>query len=351
MKAAFFKDVYQFEVRDDVPIAEPEKDSLVLKVDYCSICGSDLHGYKKGLWTAPGLIMGHEYAGTVYKLGPDYDGDLKVGDRITVCGLTSCGKCDMCLHDRPHLCPNMRGAQGAYAEFTTPAYPGSLPMFYKLPDSVSTLAGAMVEPLSVGLHAAKMPVYQSNDTIVVIGAGMIGLCTMQCARALNAGATIIQIDLSDMRLEKALELGADYAINPTKVDDVYAEIEKITGPQPQAYGHPGLVDVVFECCGLDATVKQAQDLCKGGGYVISVAVAEEEVRPAMLNQIVQKELIWRGSYAYKCEFAESIQLLAKGAVDVEALVSHTFKLDDITEAFETQMDTKNSIKVVMDCRS
>jgi threonine dehydrogenase-like Zn-dependent dehydrogenase len=349
MKAAVYKGIGEFEVTD-VPVIEPEDEQLLLKIDYCSICGSDLHSYKHGVWTAPGTIMGHEYAGTVAKLGPGTPPDIQVGDRITVCNLTPCGVCDKCANMVPHLCPNMRGAPGGYAEYATPAKPGTLKMFYKLPDNVSTLEGAMIEPLSVGVRAAKMAKYRMNSTVVVFGAGTIGLCTMQAARTISGASTIIQIDISQKRLDLAKELGADYIINAGEVDDVFAAIQEITGPVSQPYGHPGLADVVLECAGSVATLKLAQEVVNAGGTLVSVALPESAIEIDM-PMLIQKEVTWKGSYAYIYDFEESIALLASGKVQLKPLVSDIYKLDDINEAFARQMDTKNSIKVLMDCRS
>lgn len=348
MKAAFYKGIREFEVKD-VPYQEPGEGQALLRIDYCSVCGSDLHGYTHGLWTAPGVIMGHEYAGTIEKVGPNFQSDINVGDRVTVCGLTPCGVCDKCVKGFYHLCPNMRGAQGAYAEYTTPASPGVLKMFFKLPDNVSTLEGSMIEPLSVGLHAAKLAKYNMNETIVVLGAGTIGLMTSQCVKAMCGASKVIQVDISAKRLEMAKELGIDYVINAAEVDDLYAEIEKITGPCKNPYGHPGLVDIVFECAGIPTTVNQAQQLAKGGGQIISVAITEVK-HEIDLNALVQKEITWKGSYAYIHEYAESIAMLSAGKVKVKPLVTDIFKIDDIHAAFDKQLDTKNSIKVVLDCR-
>jgi L-iditol 2-dehydrogenase len=349
MKAAIYKGIREFEV-EDVPVIEPGDGQILLKVDYCSICGSDLHGYTQGMWTAPGVIMGHEYAGTIAKLGPNPPSDLQAGDRITICGLTPCGVCDKCANMTPHLCPNMQGAPGAYAEYTTPARPGALKMYYKLPDNISTLEGSMIEPLSVGVRAAKMAKYSMNSKIVVFGAGTIGLCAMQAARTISGASKIIQIDISQKRLDLAKELGADHIINASEVDDVYAAIQEITGPVPQPYGHPGLVDVVLECAGSPATLRQAQEIVNAGGTIVSVALPESTIEIDM-PMLIQKEIAWKGSYAYIYDFEESIALISSGKVRLKPMVSDIYKLDDINEAFEKQMDTKNSIKVLMDCRS
>jgi L-iditol 2-dehydrogenase len=277
MKAAVYKGIESFEI-ENIPVIDPGNGQLLLKIDYCAICGSDLHAYKIGQDVTPGSIIGHEYAGTIVEIGPDVDPNLKVGDRITVCAMSPCGMCDKCISGHPNICPNKTYTKGgAFAEYTTPPPQGSIPMYYKLPDNVSTLEGAMIEPLSVGVHAAKKVNYGMYSDIVVFGAGTIGLCAMMAVKAISPTARVFQVDISEPRLELAKKLGADFVINSAQVGDVYKAVEDIVGPKKNSYGHPGLVDAVIECAGVPFTCDMAQKIVNSGGQIIQVALNEVDI--------------------------------------------------------------------------
>jgi len=348
MKVAIYRGIREFEVTD-IPIPTLADGEVLIKVDYCSICGSDLHGFTKGLWTAPGLIMGHEYSGTIVELGPNPAPGVEIGQKVCVNALTPCGSCDACRKGHPNLCTNMRGGHGAFAEYIKVVKQGGLHMMHLLPENVSTKEGSMMEPLSVALRGVKRAKIDLDATVAVFGAGTLGIMVSQVLKSIGA-VRVIQIDISAKRLEVAKSIGVDYVINASEVDDVLKEIEKITGPCKNAYGHSGSCDVVFECAGIPLTVAQAQKAVKGGGQLVSIALTETD---ALIDipALVQKEVTWYGSYAYVHEYSESIALVAAGKVNLNALITDVFPLDQIHEAFERQLDIHNSVKVILDCRS
>jgi L-iditol 2-dehydrogenase len=350
MKAAIYKGIENFEI-ESVPVLDPENGQLLLKVDYCAICGSDLHGYKIGQDAKPGSIMGHEYAGTIQKIGSNVNSDLKVGDRITVCGMSPCGMCDKCIRGYANLCPNKIPTKGGgFAEYTTPPPQRAIPMYYKLPENVSTLEGSMIEPLSVGVHAAKKINYSMYDDIVIFGAGTIGLCALMAVKAISRTARVFQVDISEPRLELAKKLGADFVINTAKISDAYKVVEEVVGVRKNPYGYPGLVDAVIECAGVPFTCELAQKIVNSGGQIIQVALNETDIN-IDVKMLLQKEVKWEGIYAYIYDYADAIKMVSSGLAPVKELVTDIYKLDDINEAFEKQADTKASVKVIIDCRS
>ncbi len=348
MKAARFIEPYKFDVVE-VEKPKPEGAEVLLKVDYCAICGSDLHTYKLGLYVESGQIMGHEFGAVVEELGPDYVGDLKVGDRVVTNPTVACRHCVMCMDNKPNICENALtatiayGRDGAFAQYVLQ---GAGAYYYKLPDNVSTREGALIEPLSVAVHAVNRAKPKVNDKAVVFGAGTLGVMTTQVLKAIGC-TRVIQVDMSEPRLEVAKKAGADYVINPAKVDDVIAEIAKIYGPG--YYGPNGAeADLVFECAGVNATVRQAIQVVRHGGKIVCIANTEEDT-PINVTAIVQKEVDFIGSYAYVSEFQEAIDLVASGKVNLDLLISEEFPIDQIGDAFECACDTLKSVKVVVNC--
>ena len=349
MKAAFFRGPHNFEVKE-IPTPATGADDILINVDYCAICGSDLHTYTKGLYVKPGQVMGHEFGGTIAQIGDNCKSlGLSVGQKIVTNPTIACGHCVMCRKGLPNICENALtrtlayGRPGAFAQYVLQGGNG---YFYPLPDSVSTKEGALMEPLAVAVHAVKRAKLYLNDTAVVLGAGTLGLLTAQVLKSIG-NIRVIQVDVSDKRLEVARNTGVDFTINPRKVKDVVAEIAAITGPG--FYGSGGAqADAVFECAGVPATVTQALKIVRHGGYVISVANAEEPA-PLDVTVMAQKEINFLGSYAYINEFEEAVSLVASGKVRLAPLISHVFPLEQVNEAFEMQLNAAESVKVVLDC--
>ncbi|MDR7238094.1 zinc-dependent alcohol dehydrogenase [Neobacillus drentensis] len=345
MKAAVFKEARTFEVVE-IPVPKPNDDEILLKVDYCGICGSDLHTYTKGLYVNPGQIMGHEFAGVVKEIGANVTG-INKEDRVVIRPLIECGKCTHCISGRPHLCEDglvdglAYGRPGAFAEYIIVPKPLLGKVVHRLPDNVSTKEAALIEPMAVALHAVNLAQISLNDRVVVFGAGTIGLLVSQILKTIG-NCHVIQVDLSDKRLETARKLGVDTTINP-KQEDVMQRIIEITGPGN--YGVGAAADIVFECAGVPITVNQAFEAVRHGGQIISLALFEENVSfdPTAL---VQKEIAWKGSFAYVDEFPTAIELISSGKVNVEELISHLYSLDEVSDAFEKQLNASESVKVV-----
>jgi (R,R)-butanediol dehydrogenase/meso-butanediol dehydrogenase/diacetyl reductase len=349
MKAAVFLGKREFEIQE-IPIPEPGDGEVLIKVEYSAICGSDLHSFTKGLHVMPGQIMGHEFAGTVVAIGPNYpDETLKIGQRVTTNPTVPCGVCRMCRRGLTNICKNAitatlaYGRPGAFAQYVIQGKGG---VMYRIPDNVSTKAGALVEPLSVAIHAVKRAKHCMNDKVVVFGAGTIGSMVGQLIKRIGA-VEVIQVDMSQLRLDVAKNGGVDHIINARETQDVVAEIAKITGAGD--YGPDGAAaNTVYECAGVQATLSQAVKAIVHGGEIVCVAAPEDELF-INVTALVQKEVSLLASYAYTTEFEEAIDLLANDTIDVDSLISHVYPLEQITEAFEKQLDASSSVKVVLKC--
>jgi (R,R)-butanediol dehydrogenase/meso-butanediol dehydrogenase/diacetyl reductase len=327
----------------------PGKGEVKIKVHQTGICGSDLHEYDAGPIFIPTeelhpltgrqapLILGHEFSGEVVEVGKGVT-NVRVGDRVAPDAAQHCGECYMCKVNRYSLCEKLAFTglmtDGSFAEYVNvPAY-----TCYKLLPEISNEAGALVEPLAVGIHAIRQGKLLQGDTIAVVGAGTIGLVTIQAARAAGA-SKVFAIELSKDRKEKAKGLGA-IVLDPTETD-VAAEIQEQTDGQG--------VDVAVECIGKAATVNTGIQCAKRGGKIVVVGIFE---KPGEINYndlvFQEKELI--GSLAYYGEFDSAIALLADGRIKAEPLITGKIKLDDIVaDGFEELLKNRESnIKILVE---
>ena len=230
MKTAVMTDIMEVEIQER-PIPQPKDDEVLVKVEYVGICGSDLHYYESGrigdFVVKPPFVLGHEAGGTVVEVGANVK-NLKVGDRVAMEPGKTCGHCEFCKSGKYNLCEDV-------VFFATPPVDGVFQEYvaheaglcFKLPDNVSTLEGALIEPLAVGMHAARQGEAKLGQTAVVTGAGCIGLVSLLSLKAMGVTKVIV-VDVMEKRLQKALELGADAVING-KEEDTVARIQELTG--------------------------------------------------------------------------------------------------------------------------
>lgn len=337
-KAAYMHGTDKMIIKEiDVP--EIKKDQVLVQLEYVGICGSDVHYYHSGRCGSyevdlnEDFMLGHECAGTVVEIGEDVT-SLQVGDRVALEPGITCGTCEFCKAGKYNLCPDVvflatPPVQGCYEEYI--AFPEN--MCFKLPDNVSTKEGALIEPLSVGFHAANQGNVQVGDTVVILGGGCIGLVTLLSCKAHGAGK-IILADIVDARLEKAKELGATHVINSKKVD-VKEEIARLT----EGRG----VDIVFETAGSPVTIAQTPFLvCKGGTIVLVGISAQEEIN-YNFAQIMDKEATIKSVFRYRNIYPKAIAAVASGAIDVNNIVTHEFDLEHIQEAFEEAVNNKTDL--------
>ncbi|MBI5033262.1 MAG: galactitol-1-phosphate 5-dehydrogenase [Chloroflexi bacterium] len=316
MKALVYEGAWQMPMRD-VPIPEPGTDQVQVKVETVGVCGSDVHGFKGTTGRRkPPIIMGHEFSGTITAAGAEVKNFL-VGDRVVVTPLLTCGYCDNCRAGFPNICQNRSGLgvnlNGAYADYVSV----SQKMVFPLPGEMSWEQGALVEPLAVAMHAVNLTPMQLMDTVVIIGAGTIGLLTILAAKMKGAGKIIVS-DVSAHRLDFAKRLGADVVVNPAKEDAIDAVKQQTNGK-----GAPAVIEAV----GITATTKQSLFMARNGGNVVWIGNSDPEITINM-QQIVTRELTVRGTYGFNDEFGLSIEAIRTQRIDPTGLIEKRAALAD-----------------------
>lgn len=331
MQTAVLVEPRQFELRDR-PQPSPGPDDVLVAVRDVGICGSDVHYYEHGrigdhVVENP-LVLGHESAGEVVEVGENVT-TLEPGDRVALEPGVPCRRCSHCKQGDYHLCEDVHFMatpphDGAFTEYVS--WPDDYA--YKLPENVSTTEGALCEPLSVGIHACHRGTVETGDTVLVTGAGPIGLLVMETARA--AGATdIIVTDVVDEKLAFARDRGADLAVNVAE-DDLEGAID--------AYTDGIGVDVVVEASGAVPSIQTTLDVVCRGGTVVLVGLASEAAVPFDVLDIIDNELDVLGSFRYKNTYPTALDLLADDVVNVEGIVEFESALEDIDDAFQRAMD-------------
>lgn len=322
----------------DIRFEEVEKPVLeageaLLRVRACGICGSDLHTYRHGMFLQlgkpidEGRILGHEFSGEIVEINGEL-GDLKVGDRVVTVSI---------------------GANAEYLKIT----PEMAPLVLRIAEGISFEEAATNEPLATSVHAANLADPLDNETIVIMGAGIIGLGVLQCVKAVSS-AKVIVVDLSDKRLDMATELGADVVINAGR-DEAVRSIMELTGSHELNLVETaeGNVDTVFDCAGAGknssgaSVLEQALAMVKQNGKVVVVAVFEKHLE-IDFNIVVRKGIQLLGSWAWTpAEFMHSMELISSGKIDRKPLITHRFSLEDASEAYATQLKADEAIKVVL----
>ncbi len=321
MKALVLRE-YMRLVYEDVPRPQPAPDEVLVRVEACGICGSDVHGLDGSTGRRqPPIIMGHEAAGVVAEAGPAVDG-WAVGERVTFDstiyrlddwytrrGLYNLSDGRTVLG----VSPGEYRRHGAFAEYV--AVPQHI--LHRLPASVSFEQAAMVEPVAVAAHAAALTPLAAGDIAVVVGAGVIGLCLVQVLRVAGC-ARVFAVDLEPQRRELARRLGADDALDPREAD-VVETIAAATGGRG--------ADVAFEAVGVADTVRMAIDAVRRGGTVTLVGNLSPAVE-VPLQAIVTRQLRLQGSCAIAGEVPEALRMIESGAVNVDAMRSAVAPLSE-----------------------
>ena len=323
----------------EIPTPTAGAGKVVVSLEYVGICGSDVHYFHSGrigdyiVDLDSDYMLGHECAGTVVEVGEGVT-NLKVGDKVAIEPGYTCGECEFCKAGLYNLCPDViflatPPVQGCNMEYIE--YPAD--WCFKLPDNMTTKEGALIEPLSVGFHAANQADVQVGDTVVILGSGCIGLVTLLSSKAHGAGKIIVA-DLVDARLQKALELGADYVINSKEVDAL-AEISRLTDGKG--------ADKVFETAGSPVTIAQTAFAVKRGGTICLVGLSSQSEITYNFSQIMDKEAKIVSVFRYRNIYPKAIAAVAKGAIDVKKIVTHEFDLDHIQEAYDETVNNKTDL--------
>jgi L-iditol 2-dehydrogenase len=340
MRALVYEAPWRMALRE-VGDPQPGPGEVVVGVYASGICGSDVHGFTGTTGRRqPPLVMGHEVAGTVEAVGEGVTGFLR-GDRVVLRSILACGSCSTCRAGRPNICLHRRSLgihlPGGYAEAV--CVPAA--MAEPLPDGLDWELAAMIEPLSVAMHAVNLTPFELMDSVVIIGAGTLGLLSVLTARLRGAG-TLIVVDVNPRRLAIAEELGAAIALNATETD-VQAVVRDATG------GHGA--GAVVEAVGLEATAAQSISLARAGGHVTWIGNLQPRVELGM-QEVVTRELTIQGAYGSNEEFPLAAAALERFGGEVRRLIEHRAPLEDGPRLFTDLANGElDAVKVIVSPRA
>jgi len=327
------------------PPSKPGPGEILLKTLSVGICGSDVHYWTHGaigdfVVKAP-MILGHETSAQVEDVGEGVT-NLKRGDMVAIEPGTSCRACSYCKEGKYNLCPEM-------TFHATPPYDGTLTRYFKhpadlcfkLPSTMTPDEGALLEPLSVGVYSCQRADIKVGESILVCGAGPIGLVTIMAAKAFGA-SKICVTDINESRLSVAKEIGATTTIllkvGETPEETSKRVIEALGGNQP---------DKTIDCVGAQSTITLALLTTKSGGVLVLTGMAQNTVTVPLITATC-REVDIRGVFRYKNTWPLCLQLIREGRIDVKKLVTHRFRLEESLDAFEVAKSGAG-IKVIIDC--
>lgn len=340
MQALVLEGYINFCIRD-VPEPNLSPLDILIQVKACGICGSDVHGYDGSTGRRiPPLIMGHEAAGVVAKLGAKVSG-FHVGDRVTFDSTVSCGQCRFCSAGEVNLCNNRQvlgvacdeyRRDGAFAEFVVvPAH-----IVYMLPESFTYEKAALVEAVSIAVHAAKVSQIQQGSTAVIVGAGMIGLLAVQAFRIFGC-KKILAVDLEQSKLDIARQLGADETFLATD-PEIYSNLKDANDGQE--------ADIAIDVVGIQKSIATAIEAVRRGGTVTFIGNLAATVE-IPLQKIVTRQLRLLGSCASAGEYEECIALMTSGAINVDPLISAVAPLHEGALWFERLYNRESGLMKVI----
>lgn len=331
----------KFEIQE-CPVPEPGDHEILLKVAYVGMCGSDIHGFEFGPFIPPKdpnqkIGLGHEVAGEVAKIGAKVT-KFKVGDKVLIEPGVPDGSCEYCRDGRYNICP------GVDFMATQPNYKGALTQYmvhpeewtYHIPEGMSTLEGALVEPAAVGMHSAILGGTRLGKSIVILGGGTIGLMTLQACRSLGA-SDITVVDVIEKRLDLAMKLGAKRVINGKERDTVAALRSE------EMYGDHG-VELVFETAGSVFTAQQAVQIVARGGKIIMVGTQSKPVPVDFLK--INREVTIQTAFRYCNNFPQTIEAIAAGKFNVKDMVTNIYDYQDVQQAFMDAIDPVKKAEMV-----
>lgn len=318
-------------------VPAPATGEVVIRIRASALCGSDLHIFKAKHPSVPlPATVGHEFAGDIAAVGAGVAG-LAIGQRVTVEPCEACGVCDACRHGEYGSCDKLtfiyRRGDGAMADYITV----KAASVYPLPDGLSYEAGALVEPLAVATHAVRRADIKLGETVLVIGAGAIGLLVAALCKRSGA-AEVIVTDHAGFRLAMAKTLGATCTVNPREGDNLEQTVMALTAGRG--------VDKAFECVGREDTFVQAMSLIRKQGLATVVGIFEQTEITIPVMRIVNREIRIQGSQGYCWDFPVALAMAQE--IGLEKLVTQRYALADLQTALEVASDrTQNSVKVVL----
>lgn len=333
----------------DVPRAGQEE--VIIKIGACGICGSDIKVYHganmywgaENPWLKAPVIPGHEFFGYVVELGEGASEKfgIKIGDRITTDQIKPCGKCRFCQTGKYWMCEihDMYGFQGGYADGAMAEYMKiyNTSHIYKIPESLSLNEASILEPLACAIHTVQRANIEYEDTVVLAGAGTLGLCMVQLIK-LKTPKKVVVLDVNEKRLEIARELGADIVLNPLE-HDIHKEVRSLT----DGYG----CDVYIEATGSPAGVTQGLEMIRKLGRFIQFSVFAKDTTTDWSIIGDKKELDIRGSHLGPYTYPVAIDLLDRGLIKVDSFISAKFPLEQFQKAYELA-ESGDAIKVLLE---
>jgi L-iditol 2-dehydrogenase len=334
MKVAVMTGIGKMEFTER-PIPQPKADEVLVQLEYVGVCGSDLHYFEHGrignFIVKPPFVLGHEAAGLVVEVGSGVT-HLKKGDRVALEPGKTCGTCEFCRSGRYNLCPDVvffatPPVDGVFQEYV--AHEAAL--CFKLPENMSTMEGALIEPLAVGFHAALSGNAKIGQTALVTGSGCIGLVSMLALKALGLSKVYVS-DVEKKRLEKALALGADEVINGREKDVLKTLQEK-----------GELVDLVIETSGAESAAKEGIGALKKGGTLVFVGYSSTGMMNLPIGQALDKELTFKTIFRYRHIYPLAIDAVHRGLIDIKNIVTNVFGFEDIQKAMDQSIHNKAEI--------
>ena len=331
----------QFEIQN-CQVPEPKDDEILLKVEYVGMCGSDIHGFEFGPYIPPKdpnqkIGLGHEVAGKIVKVGSNVT-KFKVGDRALLEPGVVDMNTDYSREGRYNICPSVDFLA------TQPNYRGALCQYmthpaawsFHVPDNMTTIEAALVEPAAVGMHAALLGGARFGKSIAILGGGTIGLMVLQACKILGA-TDVTVVDIIEKRLELAKKLGASRVINGSRQNAV-TELR-----EPSAYGEHG-IDLIFEAAGSAFTTQQAIQLVARGGKIIIVGTQSQPVPIDFLK--INREVTIQTAFRYCNNFPDTINAIASGKFNVKDMVTNIYDYQNVQQAFMDAIDPIKKTEMV-----
>jgi 2-desacetyl-2-hydroxyethyl bacteriochlorophyllide A dehydrogenase len=324
----------------DKPIPLPAASDVIVRVEFCGLCGTDVHCYGAAGQIVPlGTVLGHEIVGVVSDIGDAVAG-FAPGDRVAVNPIPSCGRCFWCRRGQPVLCAvgiaeevGLTGHNdGGFAEYVRVRSPQT--MLYRLPDSMSFVDAALVEPLATSLHAVRSSRFKTGDYAMVLGAGMIGLGVLEFLRIGGAGRIDV-VEPSAAKGELARRLGATRVIDPMAEPENAAEEPDGIGP-----------DVIYECSGSPKAFLTALRRVRKGGQVVLIGFRDKEVTFPVRDAIL-KGIELKTALGYNDEFAHVIRFLDNGAIRSDLFLTGIIPLEDVEAGMRRMQMEPDVIKLLI----
>jgi len=324
---------------EEMPIPEIDDNELLVKVQACGICGSDVMEWYR-LKKAP-RVLGHEMAGDIVETGKNVK-KYKVGDRVFVSHHVPCNTCDFCLNGQHTLCHTLHSTNfypGGFAEYLKVPETNIDHGVFILPKEMSYEEGAFIEPLACAVRGMRIAGMKSGQSVLVLGSGVAGLLNIKLAKAMGA-SKISATDIDDFRLKIAKDMGADVTINANR--NVAEEVKK--------HNNGELADLVILCAGVLSAAKQAINTVAAGGTILLFAPTEPGVEiPFPMFDLWDKQVKIVSTYAgAPRDLKESIELIKNKKVKVTDMITHRFPLSETAKGFKLASQAKNSLKIIIE---